>query len=149
MNATELSLFVDLTLGCFTKTFNEPPSLQPPSIEFSSSNYLDHTGVIDISGRSTGCVYLTVTHALAEELLAEMGEPERTAETCRDLVGELASTISSNARSHFGEQFKISVPRTFSEPPGDLAMPFSTFVLPLQWRDREAILVIGLVEPTE
>ena len=70
----------------------------------------DFTGVIGISGERQGCVYFTAHRDLLRQLLLHVGEADVSDNNLCDLVGEIANTISGNARRHFGPNFMISVP---------------------------------------
>lgn len=52
-------------------------------------------------------VYFTAMRSMLVRLLAIMGEPDCSVENLADLVGEMANTISGNARKDFGEDFMI------------------------------------------
>ena len=74
----------------------------------------EYTGVINISGKREGVVYFTAPKAMLTVLLMKMQENDFSHETMRDLVGEVANTISGNARRDFGRDFVISVPSVVS-----------------------------------
>ncbi|HWZ94973.1 MAG TPA: chemotaxis protein CheX [Opitutaceae bacterium] len=147
MHERDLDVFIQHTMNYFTKIAHEAPEPRPPTIDFSAPVFLDFTGAIDVSGQSSGTVYLTMPDRMARALLEVVGEPGRDEATCRDLVGEIASTISSNARAHFGSAFQIAVPRTFTASTAIEPLPLQgRFILPLRWRDAEALLVISITE---
>ena len=62
------------------------------------------------------------------------------------LVGEIANTISGNARRDFGRDFKISPPSVVSGPTRQVELPAGCrpFVVPINWRSHSARLVVGL-----
>jgi len=64
----------------------------------------------------------------------------------RDLVGEVANTISGNARRDFGRDFVISVPSVLSGERPEVALPpgARSFVIPINWRSHSAKLVVSL-----
>ena len=145
LSESELNFFVDANCRFFDKVAPNQLVLKDPSIEFSEPVVLDFTGLIEITGRHRGNVYLTMPRAMAITLTQAMGEYEASEETLRDAVGEVASMISSNAREHFGPRLGVSVPRSLS---GTTAVDFplapTRFVLPIGWKDQEAFLVIAL-----
>jgi chemotaxis protein CheX len=63
-----------------------------------------------------------------------------------DLVGEVANTISGNARKDFGKDFMISVPQVVAGEPEKVAPPdnMRSFVIPINWRSHSAQLVVCL-----
>jgi chemotaxis protein CheX len=76
----------------------------------------------------------------------KMQENDFSHENMRDLVGEVANTISGNARRDFGNEFVISVPSVLagerSEAP---RVPGArAFVIPINWRSHSAKLVVAL-----
>ena len=84
--------------------------------------------------------------AMLTVLLMKMQENDFSHETMRDLVGEVANTISGNARRDFGRDFVISVPSvlsgekpTFKQKPGQ-----RSFIIPINWRSHSAKLVVSL-----
>ncbi len=107
----------------------------------------EYTGVINISGKREGVVYFTAPKAMLTVLLMKMQENDFSHETMRDLVGEVANTISGNARRDFGRDFVISVPsvlvgreaRACRSRPG-----VRSFIIPINWRSHSAKLVVAL-----
>ncbi len=145
LSEAELNYFVDANCRFFDKVAPGQLVLKDPSIEFSDPVFLDYTGMIEITGRPFGNVYLTMPRAMVVNLTQTMGEQEASDATLRDAVGEIASMISSNAREHFGSRLGISVPRSLAgEEPAGLALAPTRFVLPIGWKDEEAFLVIAL-----
>ncbi len=64
----------------------------------------------------------------------------------RDLVGEVANTISGNARRDFGRDFIISVPSVLAGERPDIPLKAGTrsFVIPINWRSHSAKLIVSL-----
>jgi chemotaxis protein CheX len=106
----------------------------------------DYTGVISISGKREGVVYFTAPRAMLTVLLMKMQENDFSHETMRDLVGEVANTISGNARRDFGRDFVISVPSVLAgEKPAVPQKPGQrSFIIPINWRSHSAKLVVSL-----
>jgi chemotaxis protein CheX len=79
-------------------------------------------------------------------LLMKMQENDFSHETMRDLVGEVANTISGNARRDFGREFVISVPSVLSgEKPDIPHRPGQrAFIIPINWRSHSAKLIVSL-----
>jgi chemotaxis protein CheX len=75
-----------------------------------------------------------------------MQENDFSHETMRDLVGEVANTISGNARRDFGRDFVISVPNVLSgEKPEFPQKPGQrSFIIPINWRSHSAKLIVSL-----
>ncbi len=79
-------------------------------------------------------------------LLTCLGETEISSENHCDVVGEVANTISGNARKSFGREFMISVPVVIQGEPERIKLPkdIRSFVIPLTWHHNDAALVINL-----
>ncbi len=145
LSEAELHYFVDANSRFFDKVAPNQLVLKDPSIEFSDPVFLDYTGLIEITGRHRGNVYLTMPRAMVITLTRAMGEQETSDETLRDAVGEITSIISSNAREQFGPRLGISVPRSLAgDEPADVTLAPTRFVLPIGWHDEEAFLVIAI-----
>ncbi|HME81774.1 MAG TPA: chemotaxis protein CheX [Candidatus Eremiobacteraceae bacterium] len=150
MTDNDLKLFVDIVSNYFATVVDEEPTLDDPVIEFSPPRLLDYSGFIRISGSDDGCVYLTMPRDFAVAFLRRTGETASDDALLSDFVGEMASTIASNARERFGNQFKISVPRTLvggQQPP--FSVPGTRFVLPIRWEGHWAHLGIGVFSNVE
>ena len=63
-----------------------------------------------------------------------------------DLVGEVANTISGNARRVFGPDFMISVPVVVAGSAKAIQVPrnVKAYIIPLRWHKYEAALVVSL-----
>ena len=62
------------------------------------------------------------------------------------LVGEIANTISGNARRHFGPNFMISVPVVVAGSARSIQVPkdVKAYILPLRWHKLEAAMIASL-----
>ena len=69
-------------------------------------------------------------------LLMKMNESNVTHDNLRDLVGEVANTISGNVRRDFGKDFVISVPTVVSGHAQSIQLPpgCRPVVIPINWR---------------
>ena len=146
MHESELQVFIDGTTYYFSQSSDEDASVGTPYlISNRASHAKEYTGIIGISGKRKGSVYFTADADMLKVLLASMGETTLTHEYLCDLVGEVANTISGNARKEFGNDFLISVPIVVVGEK-KIVMPedLRSFVIPINWRDHEAFLVICL-----
>jgi chemotaxis protein CheX len=91
-----------------------------------------------------GCVYFTAPLMLLKHLLLSMGESDTREEHIVDLVGEVANTISGNARSEFGKDFMISVPLVIEGAPSNIHLPkeLRSYVIPVYWKSYSAAIVL-------
>ncbi len=147
MEEKDLQVFIDGTVHYFNQMSNESAIVRTPYLlrDLEKICY-DYTGIIGISGRRKGCVYFTAPNIMLTHLLTSMGEPNISEENCCDIVGEVANTISGNARKSFGRDFMISVPIVIKGEPEKIKFPkdILSFVIPMNWRQGEAALVISL-----
>ena len=111
MDEQELRVFIDIVSQYFERQTGRLPEIGSPYLgEANALPIYDFTGVIGISGERQGCVYFTAHRDLLRQLLLHVGEADVSDNNLCDLVGEIANTISGNARRHFGPNFMISVP---------------------------------------
>ncbi len=143
----DLASFVRCLEHYFSAVFDQPPKIGTPYlIDTRAKIGKDYTGIIGISGRRSGMIYFTAPRGLLSVLLMAHGETEITDENMSDLVGEVANTLSGNARRDFGQEFHISVPRVVTGEPDPAQRPASarSFVIPIHIRNHEAQLVVAL-----
>jgi chemotaxis protein CheX len=143
----ELKTFVEGTTNYFEVAAQQPASIGSPYLVTKGKPGVhDYTGMIAISGKREGIVYFTAPRAMLTVLLMKMQETDFSDETMKDLVGEVANTISGNARRDFGRDFVISVPSVVSGE--SVELPLNTtlrpFVIPINWRSHSAKLVVAL-----
>lgn len=147
MDEQELRTFIDIVNQYFERQTGRLPELGSPYLgEPSALPIYDFTGVIGISGVRPGCVYFTAHRDLLRELLLHMGESNLSDANLSDLVGEVANTISGNARRVFGPDFMISVPVVVAGTAKAIQVPrdVKAYILPLRWHKKEAALVASL-----
>jgi chemotaxis protein CheX len=80
--------------------------IEPPFIKTARSCSWS-TGVIGISGEARGAVCFTANGVMLENILSFLNEAPIDRSIICDLVGEIANTLSGNARE-FGKDFLIS-----------------------------------------
>ncbi|MCE0497143.1 MAG: chemotaxis protein CheX [Methylacidiphilales bacterium] len=147
MNAEQLKIFQNITLAYFSKVATEEkkPVLQEAYLKFDAPVLLDYTSVVFISGNYEGCLYLTTTTGVLEELLARHGEGEINEKTRLDMCRELSNVLAGNASLAFGADWTISVPQSITaDQISTLQLPPSTFIMPFLWKEIESYLVVGL-----
>lgn len=79
---------------------------------------------------------------MLRNILLHMGEPATTEELLKDLVGEIANTVSGNARREFGSDFIISTPIVINGAPSETYLPRNkrSYIIPVKW-DRYKTLI--------
>jgi chemotaxis protein CheX len=143
---SEIRTFIEGTTNYFEATAQQCASVGSPYLvtDGNPGSY-EYTGVIGISGARKGVVYFTAPRGMLTVLLMRMQETDTSDENIRDLVGEVANTISGNARRDFGKNFVISVPVVIAHDEGKVTTPHArSFVIPINWRTHSAKLVVCL-----
>ncbi|GAB4189306.1 MAG: hypothetical protein Tsb002_16230 [Wenzhouxiangellaceae bacterium] len=147
MKETDLKVFIDGAIHYFNQVSDIPATVQTPYLKENNDTLAyEYTGIIGISGRKKGCVYFTAPGKLLRHLLISINEEDTSHDSLCDLVGEVANTISGNARRHFGPEFMISVPVVVDGKPERIRMPqdYRSFIIPVTWRSHESAIVICL-----
>lgn len=106
----------------------------------------DYTGIIGISGERKGFVLVTASEEMLRNLVLSLGEKTATQDLIHDVVGEVANTISGNARRSFGPGFMISVPMVLKGQPERIGVSRNTngYVIPSRWNSFPFQLVVAL-----
>ncbi len=149
MDENDIQILIDGTIHYFRATVGQSTEGGAPYlVENREPVISDFTGIITISGSYSGCVYFTAPRAMLRHILMANGETRADAEFMADVVGEVANTISGNARRHFGNEFEISVPDVFEgrDEADSLKLAERSFVIPISWRQYRASLVVSLIE---
>lgn len=145
MDEKKLKVFIDGVTHYFTQLNLEEVVVGTPYLaENQSPVASDYTGIIGVSGTRKGIVYFTSPKDLLVRILKAMHEPDHSEANLIDLVGEVANTISGNARSVFGVEFDISIPIMVKGAPNDIYLPPAerSFVVPIEWCGFRAALVV-------
>lgn len=139
----DLNVFVEAIAHYFHQISAEDAQVRPSYLsDAGDARAGDYTGLIRISGQYQGKVYFSAPSAMLRHLLLSQGETQHSEENLLDLVGEVANTLSGNARRYFGERFAISVPQTLRGAPR--ATTGRPFAIPLNWKKYNALLVVDV-----
>ena len=147
MDEEQLRVFVGLVQQYFEHQTGRPADVGSPHLgEPTALPMYDFTGVIGISGSRQGCVYVTARRELLRALLLQIGETDVSDQNLADLAGEVANTLSGNARVHFGSEFMISVPVVVQGGANAIQVPrnVKAYIIPLRWHKNDAALVVSL-----
>ena len=81
---------------------------------------------------------------MLREVIRVMGEPDSSITMMKDLLGEMANTISGNARTEFGSEFIISPPHIVESAPSVSYLPKDrqSYITPFTWRGHKAVIGI-------
>ena len=144
---SQVAVFVDGVLNYFDTTVQQSAQCGTPHLALSDKPEIsDYTGVIQVTGKRSGMVAFTAPKSMLSVMLMRMQETDMGHENLCDLVGEIANTLSGNARRDFGHQFQISVPEVLSGRDSKLEYPADTrpIVIPIDWRNYHARLIVCL-----
>lgn len=147
MDESDIQVLIDGTVGYFHGLVDKTTEVGAPYLmERSDPMISDYTGIIDISGARAGLIYFTAPSAMLRHVLLANGEAQASTELMADIVGEVANTISGNARRHFGREFEISTPKVHRGPMfrQTLELAERSFLIPITWRQYRAALVVSL-----
>ncbi|MCH2189390.1 MAG: chemotaxis protein CheX [Gammaproteobacteria bacterium] len=153
IDRSHIEVFVDSLTRYFTH-LNQSTGSHSDDLEISAPYLLsskelvgfDYTGIINVSGRHSGKVFITARSSMLKRILLLLGEQELNEELRRDLIGEVANTLAGNARRHLGADFHISTPKVIEGVIETTRFKLSPrcFVLPFRWKSNVAELIISV-----
>ena len=120
--------------------------IEPPFLKDEEKPFLEYTGIIGISGKAHGAVCFTANGVMLEKILRFLNEAPVNGELIRDLVGEIANTLSGHAREEFGRDLLISVPIVSTDRNVRFHFPRDcrNYVIPIIWQTEKAFLLVCL-----
>lgn len=145
MKVEKLNVFMSSVSAFFSQIGEKLDEIDTPYLNDNNNvAAFDYSGVISISGPVMGSVYVSATSVMLRDLLKALQEPEGSINLLKDLVGEIANTVSGNARTEFGADFIISPPTvTVGAPPVQyLPKERRSYVIPFYWREHKAAVGI-------
>lgn len=149
MQVEKLSVFMRSVSSFFEQVGENLKEIDTPFINPNTTPIaFDYSGVITISGPIVGSVYVSATTIMLRDLLRVLGEPDVSINLLKDLVGEIANTVSGNARTEFGSNFIISPPTVTEGVPSIHFLPRDkrSYVIPFYWHDHKAVIGICIRE---
>jgi hypothetical protein len=146
LHEQDIHYFIDVTLAHLNKITGNEIVVRDPTIEFQSLVFSAYTGLLHLKGSAEGFVYLTASQQFLQFLYnSRQSRGRASEEDCREVIGEITSTIAQAMTKRFGTTLQLSEPRIFSTVPDDpIEMPPAVFVQPLVWRKEHAYFVLGL-----
>ncbi|MGA2778924.1 MAG: chemotaxis protein CheX [Steroidobacteraceae bacterium] len=146
LKEAEIRTFIEGTTNYFESSARQTASVGSPYLVTDGKpGAYEYTGIISISGARKGIVYFSAPRGMLTVLLMRMQETDTSDANIMDLVGEVANTISGNARKDFGRNFIISVPTIVANDIEKITAPFArSYVIPINWRTHSAKLVVCL-----
>lgn len=147
MKEENLRVFLNSIIHFFGHT-SDPNVVvgSPYLVDNVSDAYADYTGLISISGQYHGVCYFSAPRILLRHLILSVGETDTSELMMRDAVGEVANTLSGNARKEFGQGFNISAPHVTKGLPsiGKSLDNERIYAIPIAWKSYKAMLGISL-----
>jgi len=143
-----LPVFVQSIMHYFKHITGVPAQTETPYLQEETSELGDFTAIIGVSGDLQGCVYYTAPREMLDKILGFVAEFEPTDELRCDMAGEVANTLSGNARRQLGAGFMISVPMVIQGRPERLVTYKGNpcFIIPILWQTLRSHLMISLIE---
>ena len=145
-----LDTFIKTILNYFDSTYNIGVDIGTPYLVNDLSDLKgDYSGVIDISGRFSGHCYFSTPTSLLKRVLEKLNIKSAEIESdmvLQDIAGEIANTLSGNARAELGEDFIISIPKVYRGK--NILEAFSedkrTYAIPIKLETEKAYLGVTL-----
>lgn len=147
MQDNELKIFVEGVANFFNRLGSEAVTIGVPYVKEGNQFIGEMTGIIGLTGKRKGGIFITCPTVMVDDVIrAYTGTEDKSPEGRKDMIGEIANTISGNASDAFGNDFQISVPVVISGKPDGVDLPtrLPTFVVPIQWQGHKAYLVVGV-----
>ena len=147
MKEEKLKVFIDI-IGEYFHHTNDPKLRvgSPYLVKSIEEVSADYTGSIAISGAYEGACHFSAPSALLRHLILSIGESDTSDAMMQDAVGEVANTLSGNARRTLGKQFIISTPKVYKGAPSDLnkGADAHIYAIPITWKSYKAVLGVHL-----
>lgn len=147
MNAEKLYVFIDSVTNFFKQINSHEVMVDTPYINGNERPLAyDFSGIINITGPLEGSVYVSSETPMLRNILHKMGEPDHSLHLLKDLVGEIANTVSGNARKEFGPEFIISPPIIVDGVPSPVYLPKDkrSYIIPVTWDKYKTLIGICL-----
>lgn len=145
MKAEKLNVFITSVSMFFEQIGESLTQIDTPYLNDNDNPLAyDYTGFINIVGAMQGLVYVSAQSALLRKLLRSLGENEGSIVLLKDLIGEIANTVSGNARTEFGSDFIISPPTVVEgvPPPTQLPKDKRSYIIPFYWAGNKGMIGI-------
>jgi chemotaxis protein CheX len=146
LSEKDIEIFIEAIGGYFKQITKEAASVGVAYLAKNAFPMNDYTGMIRVSADYEGALYFSAPSAMLRHLLTVMKEHNQSDENLLDAVGEIANTISGNARKYFGENMVISIPEKIAHLPENLdhqARPYA-YVIIIKWKHYSASLIVDI-----
>lgn len=145
MKVEKLNVFIRSVTAFFEQLGEKSVEVDTPYLNDNNTPIaFDYSGIIVITGPTKGCVYVSAPTIMLRELLKVLGESESSMSLLKDLLGEIANTVSGNARTEFGPDFIISTPTVVDAAPSSSYLPKErrAYIIPFYWRNHKGVIGI-------
>jgi len=148
LNDNDMHVFVNSISQYFTQTTQEPAQIRAAYLAQETLPIYDFTGAIDITGGYLGTIYFSAPHAMMRHLLTVLKEKEQHNENLLDAVGEIANTISGNARQYFGDALIISPPTKMdsSNMKVNKLVRVHPYIISIKWKQYVSSLIVDVTK---
>ena len=146
LSEKDIEIFIEAIGGYFKQITHEAASIGVAYLAQTAFPMNDFTGVIKVSADYDGALYFSAPSAMLRHLLTVMKESDQSEGNLLDAVGEIANTISGNARKYFGENMVISTPEKIVGIPSDFSRSGKNYayVIIIKWKHYSASLVVDI-----
>jgi len=142
----DIAHIAGLVVAYFRTVTGTEARFLPATIEMAEPEAPDYSGRMDVDGSCRGWLSLGLPSEMLAGLLEAIGEERRDDEALLDMTGEMAGTIVSNARAHFGQHLRVRPPHSARAAwaGGWQGRPALLCVLPFLWCEHQGVLVVAL-----
>lgn len=146
LSEKDIEVFIAAISSYFKQITREAASISVAYLAKDTFPINDFTGKIKVSADYEGALYFSAPSAMLRHLLTVMKETNQSDENLLDAVGEIANTISGNARQYFGENMVISIPEKIA----GLPITFNeqsrchAYVIIIKWKHYSASLIVDI-----
>ena len=146
LSEKDIEIFIEAIGSYFKQITQEAASIGVAYLAENAFPMNDFTGMIKVSADYDGALYFSAPSAMLRHLLTVMKETNQSEENLLDAVGEIANTISGNARKYFGENMVISTPEKVAGLPSKLNQQSRrhAYVIIIKWKHYSASLIIDI-----
>ena len=147
MKEENLRVFLNSIVRYFGHTSDPSVSIGTPYlVNEIKEACTDYTGLVSISGEYQGVCYFSAPAVLLRHLILSVGETDTSETMMLDTVGEVANTLSGNARQALGRGFNISAPHITKGQPSSYNSNDGEriYAIPIVWKSYKAMLGVSL-----
>ena len=146
----KLHIFIDSVVNYFNHMGSNIEATVGSPYLIDSVDHInsDYTGCITVTGAFQGFCYFATPTILIKHLIMSLGESDTSEEMMLDAVGEVANTLSGNARESLGKDFIISVPEVVKGQPQEDQQHKEqrVYAIPITWKSYKAVLAVCLYQ---